>query len=184
MYISKPQLPPKGGYVEIELPDGTCHYRNITTGQLLEDEQREPTFDEKKVAKLAAINHSCDDAIVKGCHVTLTDGTEGNISLTAEDQINLSEARLAVLEGGATAYPYHLDGRLCTVFSKADILIMAEAAAQHKLYHTTYCNHLRTWAKWCETQEELETIFYGADLPTDLAQNMAGVMASVGLSNE
>lgn len=37
MVITKPQLPPKKGYVEVEV-DGVRRYRNAETGVLLEDE--------------------------------------------------------------------------------------------------------------------------------------------------
>lgn len=44
--ITKPMLPPKSGYVEVEI-DGVRKYRNIKTGVLLEDEKvAEYTTDE------------------------------------------------------------------------------------------------------------------------------------------
>lgn len=36
--ITSPKLPPRTGYIEVEV-DGARHYRNVTTGVLLEDEQ-------------------------------------------------------------------------------------------------------------------------------------------------
>ena len=39
--ITKPQLPPKAGYVEVEV-DGRRTYKNATTGVLIEDEQALP----------------------------------------------------------------------------------------------------------------------------------------------
>ena len=97
--------------------------------------------------------------------------------MTAEDQINLSTATAAV-EGGAAGYPYHLDGQLCAVFAAGDILAMAQAATAHKLYHTTYYNHMAAWVRRCETVAEMDAITYGAALPEDLAANMAGVLGS------
>lgn len=41
MVITKPQLPPKKGYVEVEV-DGRRTYRNAETGVLIEDEVPEP----------------------------------------------------------------------------------------------------------------------------------------------
>lgn len=40
-----PTLPPKSGYVEVEV-DGRRTYKNAVTGVLIEDEAREPTADE------------------------------------------------------------------------------------------------------------------------------------------
>lgn len=40
MAITKPQLPPKRGYVEVEI-DGVRTYRNAETGVLIDDETPE-----------------------------------------------------------------------------------------------------------------------------------------------
>lgn len=136
-----------------------------------------PDLDTLRTAKLAELNAAAESAITAGCDVTLSDGTTGHISLTAEDQINLSTAQAAV-QAGATGYPYHLDGQLCKVYSAADIVIMAKAAVAHILYHTTYCNHLRAWAKRVITADELPAITYGATLPDDLKTNMEAIISA------
>jgi len=141
------------------------------------------TLAQVQADKLAEINAGCDAAIAAGCGVTLTDGTEGHISLTLPDQINLSTAQAAILAGG-TGYAYHLDGALCEIYSAADIAIMAKAATAHVLYHQTYCNHLRAWAKRCETAAEVQAITYGAELPEDLAAHTAAVLAAAEGGNE
>ena len=140
-------------------------------------ETAEPTLEELQASKLAELNAACDAAIVTGCDVTLSDGTAGHISLTIADQINLSTAQGAVA-GGAAGYAYHLDGALCEIYPAADIAIMASAATAHVLYHQTYCNHARQWAKRCTTEAELEAVTYGAALPDDLAEHMAAVLAA------
>ena len=44
--ITRPELPPKAGYVEVEV-GGVRRYRSVTTGMLLEDEPApEPTAEE------------------------------------------------------------------------------------------------------------------------------------------
>ncbi len=136
------------------------------------------TFEERRAARLQELSLACAAAITAGCDVTLS-AASGHISLTAEDQINLSTATAAV-EQGAAGYPYHLDGQLCAVFPAADILACARAATAHKLYHTTYYNHLAAWTRRCETPEELAAITYGAALPEELAANMASILAASG----
>ena len=85
------------------------------------------------------------------------------------------------MQAGAAGYPYHADGQLCRMFSAAEIQAIAQASIEHKLYHTTLCNHLLTWARRAETAEELEGIAYTAEgLPEDLAANMAQVLAAAG----
>ena len=47
--ITKPQLPPKAGYVEVEI-DGIRTYKNARTGVLIGDE---PPFDDITLTQLA-----------------------------------------------------------------------------------------------------------------------------------
>lgn len=140
---------------------------------------RVPPLETVRAGKLSELSAACNTAITAGCGVTLADGTTGHISLTAEDQINLTNAAAAV-EGGAAGYPYHLDGRLCALYTAADIMIIAQAATAHKLYHTTYYNHLAAWVRRCETHDELAAITYGASLPEELAESMAAILAAAG----
>lgn len=130
-----------------------------------------------KNAKISELSTACNTTITAGCDVTLSDGSTGHISMTDEDQINLMSA-MSTVGAGAAGYPYHLDGALCRVYSAADILTMGTAATRHKLYHTTYCNHLLVWVRRCETAAEVEAITYGCDLPEDLAGSLEEVLTS------
>lgn len=137
-----------------------------------------PDLDITVAAKLEELSQACNATIIAGCDVTLSDGSTGHISLTNEDQINLTNAA-ATVSAGATEYPYHLDGALCAMYSAADIGIMATAATAHKLYHTTYYNHLAAWVRRCETSAEVQAITYGSELPSDLAENMNAILAAM-----
>lgn len=137
----------------------------------------QPNIFESSSTKTVEISNACHDAIVSGIDVTLSDGTIGHFSLEETDQINLTTAFSAVQQG-ATGYPYHADGQLCKIFPAEDIITINEAATAHKLYHTTYCNHMMAWARRAETVEELEGIVYGAELPADLATNMAEILTN------
>ena len=147
-------------------------------------EARKPvvTLAEVQSAKLAELSTACSQDIIAGCDVELS-AASGHISLTAEDQINLTAALNAVKQGAA-GYPYHLDGQLCAVFLAADIRQLAQAAARHKLYHTTYYNHLAAWVRRSKTTEEVQAITYGTELPEDLAANMANTLGGVETENE
>lgn len=137
---------------------------------------RTPPLETVQAAKLAELSAACSAAITGGCDVALPDGSAGHISLTAEDQINLTNA-VAAVEGGAEAYPYHLDGGLCALYPAEAVRAMARAATAHKLYHTTYYNHLAAWVRRCGTAEEVQAVTYGAALPDDLAEHMAAILA-------
>ena len=143
----------------------------------IEDVPDDRPLDEIRTDKLAELSSSCNDAITAGMDVETTQGTE-HFSLQETDQINLTTA-LSAVQSGASGYPYHADGQLCRLFTAAEIQAIAAASVKHKLYHTTLCNHLLTWARRAETAEELSGITYAADgLPDDLAANMAAVLAA------
>lgn len=61
MAITKPVLPPKKGYVEVEV-DGKRTYRNAETGVLIDDEIPTPTTEER-VTELENTIVSLEDAI-------------------------------------------------------------------------------------------------------------------------
>ena len=149
----------------------------------IEDEPDDRPLDEIRADKLAELSASCNAAITAGMDVETTQGAE-HFSLQETDQINLTTA-LSAVQSGASGYPYHADGQLCRLFTAAEIQAIAAASVKHKLYHTTLCNHLLTWARRAETKEELTGITYAADgMPDDLAANMAAVLAAaVGDNN-
>ena len=139
-------------------------------------------LDEIRTDKMAELSSSCNAAITAGMGVETTQGTE-HFSLQETDQINLTTA-LSAVQSGAAGYPYHADGQLCRLFTAAEIQAIAAASVRHKLYHTTLCNHLLTWARRAETKEEISGITYAADgLPEDLASNMAAVLAAAAGDN-
>ena len=133
----------------------------VITNMVATEEILGKTVEQAQTEKLAELSASCNETIVNGCDVALS-STSGHISLTNEDQINLTNAA-ASIEAGMTA---------------ADILVMGKAATKHKLYHTTYYNHLAAWVRRCETVKDVEAIAYGSELPEDLAANMAAILAA------
>lgn len=148
----------------------------------IEEEPDDRPLDVIRADKLAELSDACNAAITAGMDVETTQGTE-HFSLQETDQINLTTA-LSAVQPGAPGYPYHADGQLCRMFAAAEIQAIAAASVKHKLYHTTLCNHLLTWARRAETREELSGITYSAiGLPDDLAANMAAVLAAAAGDN-
>ena len=148
----------------------------------IEEEHDDRALDEIRADKLVELSASCNASITAGMDVETTQGTE-HFSLQETDQINLTTA-LSAVQAGAPGYPYHADGQLCRLFTAAEIQAIAAASVKHKLYHTTLCNHLLTWARRAETKEELSGITYASDgMPEDLAANMASVLAAAAGDN-
>jgi hypothetical protein len=131
--------------------------------------------DVKKVrpVKQLEMGAACTEAIYAGIEV---DGKR--YALTAYDQTQIM-GQLSAVQQGATAVPYHADGELCRMFTAAEFTEVANAAIAHIFWHRTYCNHLNAWIKRGKLKE-ISGIKYGAELPADLAENMAALIAAAG----
>ena len=126
-----------------------------------------------RAAKRQEIGAACSAAIYAGVEV------EGRrYSLTEHDQTEIM-AQYATVKEGAAAVPYHADGELCRMYPAEEFAALAQAATAHVFYHRTYCNHVNAWIARAEL-EELAGIIYGAELPEDLAQRMAAILAAAG----
>ena len=169
------------GFVRPRWDEETAAWVEGATAEELttwETEHPDPvSLEDKRAAKHAEISAASEAAIYAGMDVETTQGTE-HFSLTEKDQINLTTAKNAV-DKGAAAYPYHADGEMCRIFTAAEINAIGQASIAHKIYHTTYCNHLFEWIRRADTAE-LAGITYGAELPDDLAAHMQEILTQAG----
>ena len=62
---------------------------------------------------------------------------------------------------------YHADGQPCRYYTTVDMQAIIQAAMWHVSYHTTYCNAINMWIAGVGTAEELQAVFYGADVPPE-----------------
>lgn len=124
------------------------------------------TLDEWKAQKKQEISETCEAVIYAGIRVTLADGSVEHFALTEHDQLNLF-GKQAQLAAGVNQLEYHADGQPCRYYSAADMQTVISAAIFHVSYHTTYCNALNMWIAGCQNAEEVQQIFYGADVPEE-----------------
>ncbi len=125
----------------------------------------QPTLEELKKAKRAEVNAACGQIICNGITVELSIGFE-HFSLSQTDQLNLFGLQ-AQIASGVTQIIYHADGQPCRFYPASDITLLIEKAMFHASYHTTYANSLRSWIDGAEMNSELETIYYGVDVPEE-----------------
>lgn len=151
------------------------------------DKKISETLEEIKTAKKQEIGQECDRTIYDGLDVTLTDGSTEHFSLTDHDQLNLFGKQVQ-LTRGVEQLEYHSDGQPCRYYSTADMQLIIAAAMQHVSYHTTYCNALNMWLTGCESVEEVQEIYYGADVPevyqSDVLKAYLKAKESVGGTDE
>ena len=76
----------------------------------------------------------------------------------------------------------------CVFYSTDDMQKITDAAYEHRTFHTTYCNSLKIWVEATETAEELQEIYYGADVPetyqSDVLKAYLKAKESVGGTDE
>ena len=136
----------------------------------------ESTIEEIRTKKLSTASATCEQLIYDGIDVTLSSGKK-HFSLQIADQSNIDGIFNAVTLG-ATAYPYHADGELCTMFSATDIVTLYMNYKSFVTTQTTYCNALRQWIMREEDKDKLAAIEYGASLPDDLNTEMNTILTA------
>ena len=127
----------------------------------------------------AAMRKACADAITGGVDVTLDGGRTCHFSLTLEDQLNLMNLQ-SMADAGAAQLPYHADGENCRYYSPEELHTITQAATRWKMYQESYFNSLRGYIASLETQEQLEAVRYGMEIPepfrTDVLRQMEGAL--------
>ena len=144
--------------------DGSVYTPPADPEPVIPPEPYEPTIAELRASKKQEISQECEQAIYSGVSVTLTDGSTEHFALTEHDQLNLFGKQVQ-LAAGAERLEYHSDGQPCRYYDAADMQTIITKAMWHVSYHTTYCNAINMWISGVQTAEELQQIFYGADVP-------------------
>ncbi len=144
--------------------DGSVYTPSVDPEPVSPPEPYEPTLTELQASKKQEISQACEQAIYSGVSVTLADGTTEHFALTEHDQLNLFGKQVQLASGSAQL-EYHSDGQPCRYYDAADMQAIITTAMWHVSYHTTYGNALNMWVAGSETAEELQQIFYGADVP-------------------
>ena len=136
------------------------------------------TVEEAKPAKIAEIKQVCESYIYAGTDVTYSDGTTEHFTYTLADQSNISEMFTAIM-AGATEFPYHADGKICKVYSKAQIVAIYGTLSLFKANITTYHNSLKAQVNAMTDADEINAVKFGeTELIGDYLDNYNTMMTS------
>lgn len=124
------------------------------------------TVEYLKSQKIKEMSYVCNQAIVNGFDVELSDKKNHHFSLTVQDQLNLITLSTMVTSGEAVI-PYHADGELCEYFSAADIGLVIKTSTELKAYHTTYYNSLKLYIQSLDDREAIVDVYYGMSIPEE-----------------
>ena len=170
--------------------DGSVYTPPVPPEPAVPPEPYVPTLAEVQDNKKVEVNAACEAMIVSGVNVTLADGTVEHFDLKERDQLNLFGKQIQV-NAGLESIEYHTDTTPttnCKYYSNADMQSIIQAAMWHVSYHQTYCISLKVWIDACEAKEEVEEIFYGADIPERyqsevLKSYLVRIAAEMGVDN-
>lgn len=167
--------------------DGSVYVPPAPPEPVVPPEPYVPTLEEVQASKKAEISAACEQIIYYGINVTLSDGATEHYSLTEHDQLNLFGKQIQ-LAAGQEQIEYHANGQPCRYYSAADMQTIIQAAMWHVSYHTTYCNALNMWIAGCQSKDEVEVIFYGADVPEEyqsevLKSYLTQIAAEIGVDD-
>ena len=122
--------------------------------------------------KVTELHSVCQAVITTGINV----GDE-HFSLNTFDQINISTLGLQAQAG--VSVPYHADGKLCKLYTPQEFLPIAQAAAAHVIYHTTYFNCLKNQVQSLTSIDDVRNTTYGDTLLPEYAAVLSQIVGSV-----
>lgn len=124
------------------------------------------SVDELKETLIANMSNQCNKVITNGFDAVLSDGNTYHFALTLEDQLMI-QALMLKAKSGETILPYHADGETCRYFSADEISLLYSNMESIITYNTTYFNSLRDYINSMTTEEELQAISYGVEIPEE-----------------
>lgn len=147
-----------------------------------EPEPYVPTLEEVQEQKVTEINNAQQAIIAQGIDVMLTDGTTEHFTLTDHDQTSLVGLQTQVAQG-VEQIPWHTSDQSehCKFYSNADMALITTAAISCVTWHVTYFRDLRIYIRSLQTKEEVESVVYGMDIPTEYqSEPLQAMIAGMG----
>ncbi len=127
-------------------------------------------------AKLAELEQAKKIALQYGVEVETTQGLE-RFPLPDEEHAKILELKNSA-EKGEPVLSYEAADKLCRLYTAEEILAITTAAQQLIIYHTTYLNHIKVYAKTISDPATLTVLRYGDPLPQEYQDNMDSMMAA------
>ena len=139
--------------------------------------------------KIQAMSDKCEEEIVKGFDITLSDNTTSHFSLTEKDQIRMLGLAILSLTGlcDDIGLPYHADNGNCTIYSMKDFKNISTKGILHVLYQATYNNQLKQYLKQLRIDGNivgLHAAYYGMELPEKYNETLNSIVTIMSAINQ
>ena len=161
--------------------DNQVDNSNNTEVELSEDELM--TIDFIRTAKINEMSKTCNQVILAGFDVVLSDNEKHHFDLSLEEQLNFISLK-DMINGGATEIPYHAANEPCKFYSAEDILKVIETGTMFKTYHVTYFNSLKQYILSLNTIDDITEVVYGMQIPQEYYSEVMIALTKVSDNNE
>lgn len=150
--------------------------------------QEEPANDADiefiREAKVAAMNKACNEAIVKGFTIQLSDGKDYTFDLTLEDQANIMGIMMQVSINDVAECDYFTSDGSCITIPVQDMAAISNYATAFKSFHIAYYHCLVEWVRSMTEQTEIAAVQYGDIVPHEHRNEFLKKYAVVVGANE
>ena len=113
--------------------------------------------------KIEQLSNICNETIIEGLNVLLSDGMYHHFKLTIEDQINLTNIQYQMYTSNKNII-YHETGKVCQVYTREDMRKILNTVNEFKNHHTTYFNLLKYCINNMTDISNIQSIQYGVNL--------------------
>lgn len=135
-----------------------------------------------KETLIKTMSNKCSNTIMQGFNTELEDGKTYHFSLDINSQLQIQALSLKA-KSGETMLPYHADGQTCKFFSVQEILTLNAMMEKIVTYQTTYFNSLRDYIYSMATEEELNSVVYGMEIPVEYQSEVFKTLLKEGSEN-
>ncbi len=146
--------------------DGSIYVAPPEPEPIPEPEPYVPTLEEIKEQKKSEIRNMYQNAKAIGTDVVLSTGTE-HFPLTDEDITFLMGKQIELSAGESEMIAYQDANQRCKMYSREDMQTIITSALLYVNYQTTYRNNLCEWVDDCESEDEINNIYYGMEIPEE-----------------
>lgn len=138
-----------------------------------------PTLKELIEQKVSEVNAEQQRVIQNGVDVLLTNGATEHFALKDQDQTSLMGLQTQVLSGEENI-PWHNsnEDEHCKFYSNTDMALITNTSMNFVTWHVTYFRDLRIYIRSLKTKEEVESVFYGMDIPAQYQSEPLKAMIS------
>ena len=123
------------------------------------------TVEFAKKCKVNEMKKACNEHIINGIDIRLTDNKIYHFDLTIEDQLNLQNIQYQLSSQEQVNIPFHSKDELFKYYDRSDLALIISNANNHILYHTAYFNCLKSYIKSLTKIDQINQIQYGISIP-------------------